>query len=473
MSEGEFELSPPEGLLEVARGLESRGHEAWAVGGAVRDALAGAGGGERSLAGGAGGDWDLATDARPEEVQRIFRRTVPIGVEHGTVGVLASDDVMYEVTTFRRDVETDGRHAVVEYADAIEEDLGRRDFTINALAWRPSTGELRDPYGGREDLHRGRLRAVGDPARRFAEDHLRVLRGLRFAGRYRMEIEPETREALASAVARTDDLSAERVREELMKVLADREPSAALRLYHEHGVLAIWYPEVRRAAEEDPRWELDLGAVDAVAPSRKLVRLARWLVPLAEEGEEREERGRELLERLKFSNRATERVAGLLRHFDRLPSPTDSDAQLRTWLSEVGAGRVRDLFRLHIAGARTTGAGERGRMLVHLWRRVHDELLSGTPLDVTDLAVSGRDLLELGVEEGPYVGLLLEELHAQVLENPELNHRDDLLELAEELMEIGALGGPAEAEEEGPWGPGTGLVGDDGGGAGGRGAGGG
>lgn len=448
MSGEEIQLSPPDGLLEVARGLESRGHEAWAVGGAVRDALAGSG----------RADWDLATDARPEEVQRIFRRTVPIGVEHGTVGVLASDDVMYEVTTFRLDVETDGRHAVVEYSDSIEEDLGRRDFTINALAWRPSTGDLRDPYGGREDLRHGVLRAVGDPARRFAEDYLRVLRGLRFAGRYRLEIDAATRQALASAAPRTEELSAERVREELVKVLSDREPSAALRLYHEHGVLDVWYPEVRRAAGEDPRWELDLGAVDAVAPTRPLVRLARWLVPVAADGEEREARGRELLERLKFSNRATERVAGLLRHYDRLPSPTDSDAQLRTWLSEVGAGRVRDLFRLHLAGVRTAGAGERGRMLVHLWRRVHAELLSGTPLDVTDLAVSGRDLLALGVEEGPYVGLLLDELHAQVLENPGLNNRDDLLELAEELMEVGALGGPAEAGEEGPWGPGTGLV---------------
>lgn len=454
MSADELELSPPGGLLEVARALESGGHEAWAVGGAVRDALAGSG----------RADWDLATDARPEEVQRIFRRTVPIGVEHGTVGVLASDDVMYEVTTFRLDVETDGRHAVVEYSDSIEEDLGRRDFTINALAWRPSTGELRDPYGGREDLGRGTLRAVGDPARRFAEDRLRVLRGLRFAGRYRMEIELATLEALASAVDRTDELSAERVREELMKVLADREPSAALRLYHEHGVLKVWYPEVHRAAERDPRWELDLGAVDAVASPRGLVRLARWLVPVAGDGAEREERGRKLLERLKFSNRATERVAGLLRHFDRLPSPTDSDAEIRTWLAEVGGGRVRDLFRLHLAAARTAGADERGRMLVHLWRRVHGELLSGTPLDVTGLAVGGRDLLDLGVEEGPYVGLLLDELHARVLENPELNRREDLLEVAEELMEIGALGGPTGSEAEGPWGPGTGLVEDDDGG---------
>ena len=448
-------FDPPGGFTEVAEGLESHGHEAWAVGGAVRDAVLGE----------TRADWDLATDARPEEVRRVFRRTVPIGVEHGTVGVLASDDVMYEVTTFRLDVETDGRHAVVEYADAIDDDLARRDFTINAVAWRPATDELRDPYGGREDLRRNVLRAVGDPATRFAEDRLRVLRGLRFAGRYRMEVADETRRALEAAVPATRELSAERVREELMKVLADRRPSDALRLYREHGVLDVWYPELHAAASGGARWEMNLGAVDAVSRRRPLVRLTRWLLPLAGQGEgdERAERGRELMDRLKFSNAATDRVAALLEHYDRIPGPMDSDAQVRTWLAEVGRSHVRDLFRLHIAGVRAAGAagGERGRMLTFLWRRVHQEMLSGLPLDVTDLAVNGRDLMELGVREGPYVGLLLNELHAQVLENPELNDREDLLELAGELMEVGALGGPEEPADGGPWG-GPGGDGDGG-----------
>ncbi len=432
------ELSPPEGLLEVADGLEEAGHEAWAVGGAVRDELQGRG----------RADWDLATDARPGEVRRIFRRTIPIGVEHGTVGVLASDDVMYEVTTFRRDVETDGRHAVVEFADELEEDLARRDFTINALAWRPADGELRDPFDGRADLDRGILRAVGDPATRFAEDHLRVLRGLRFAGRFRLEIEPATEEALEAAAPKTVDLSAERIREELMKVLADDEPSDALRLYHRYGVLAVWYPEVERVADSDPRWELDLGAVDAVARTRGIVRLARWLVPVGEDADERTERAGAILERLKFSNDATDRVTALLRHYETLPTPMDSDARIRAWLSEVGGERVRDLFRVHIAGARVKAAGERARMLVHVWRRVHGELLAGPPLDVTDLAVNGRDLMEAGVEEGPKIGLLLRELHAQVLENPGLNDRETLLRLVEELVDAGVLEGPAAPDLE-------------------------
>lgn len=437
MTDDRLELEPPEAFARLAETLESRGFEAWAVGGAVRDAMRGEG---RS-------DWDMATDARPDDVQRVFRRTVPVGVEHGTVGVLGADEVLYEVTTFRRDVETDGRHAVVEFAESLEEDLARRDFTINALAWRPATGELRDPYDGRSDLAEGVLRAVGDPGRRLAEDRLRVLRGLRFAGRYRMEIDPATRTALREAAPHTEELSAERIREELMKVMGDRTPSNALRLYREFGVLPVWYPELEGEDGDDPRRELHLGAVDAIIRERPLLRVARWLVPVADEGDERAERADALLERLKFSNRARERVVALLRHYDRLPAPTDSDAQLRTWLVEIGEGRVRDLFRLHVATVRAHGADERARLLVHLWRRVHEELLARPPLDVTDLAVSGRDLLARGVKEGPFVGILLDELHAQVLENPGLNNRDDLMELADELIEAGHLRGAEPAPE--------------------------
>lgn len=424
-----IELHPPGGLLEVARRLEERGHEAWAVGGAVRD----------ELAGHVRADWDLATDARPREIRSIFRRTVPIGIEHGTVGVIAGDGVMYEVTTFRRDVETDGRHAVVEFASTLEEDLARRDFTINALAWRPATGELRDPYGGRADLERGVLRAVEEPSLRFAEDYLRVLRGLRFAGRFGLEVEPETRAALAAAVPGTEGLSAERVREELTKVLADPRPSAALRLYGDHGILEIWFPELARVAAEDPRWELDLAAVDALPPSRAGVRLARLLVGTGREAQTRREKAGELLSRLKFSNADTGRVTHLVGAYEPLPAPTDSDAQVREWLAEVGEEDVRDVFRMHIAGARAGGANERGRYLVFLWRRVHEQLLSHPALTRAELAVDGNDLIALGVTEGPGLGFLLEELHAEVLEDPTLNERESLLEVARDLAEMAGI----------------------------------
>lgn len=422
-------FDPPEALHEIARTLESRGYEAWAVGGAVRDALMGQG----------GEDWDLATDARPDDVQRVFRRTVPVGVEHGTVGVLGSDEEMYEVTTFRRDIRTDGRHAVVEFTGDIREDLGRRDFTINAVAWRPATDEVLDPSGGRNDMRDRVLRAVGNPRERFREDYLRVLRGLRFAGRFSLRIEEETRRALEGATGYLGDLSAERIREELTKILADREPSVALRLYAEFGVLEEWYPELVPAYVEDPRREIYLAAVDALPPTRVPLRLARWLVPVAEDGERRAEAVREITERLRFSNRERDRVVHLVANYQPLVSPTDSAAQIREWIAGVGRENVYDLFRLHLADARAVAAEEKGRYLIHLWRRVREEARKDPPLTLDDLAVDGNDLMEVGVKQGPEVGILLEELMARVIEEPELNDRERLLELAEELMEMGSL----------------------------------
>lgn len=431
-------FDPPGPFLAVARRLEQAGYEAWAVGGAIRDSLLGEGA-DRT-------DWDLATDARPPEVQRLFRRTVPVGIEHGTVGVLTADGTLVEVTTFRRDVETDGRHAVVRFADSIEEDLGRRDFTINALAWRPATGDLRDPFGGAADLEAGVLRAVGDPEERFAEDYLRVLRGLRFAGRLDLRIEEATRGALERGVRGLDRLSAERVREELMKVLEGAAPSRALGLYAEVGALRPWYPELREVAETPAKWRETGRAVDRIGRHRPLLRLARLLVPIGEDGESRCRRAEALLGRLKCSNADTARVLHLLRHYEPLVGPVDSAARVREWLAEVGPGAARDLFRLHFATARASGDQTARRYLCEAWRAVHDRLLEHPPLRLADLAIDGTDLLQLGLPQGPLVGLFLEELHARVLEDPDRNERAALLEDARELIEMAGL---ARREEPG------------------------
>src|SRR5579864_4480774 len=169
-------LNPPKPVLEIARRLEDAGYEAWCVGGAIRDALLG----HPHL------DWDLATSATPDQVRELFgpRRTIPVGIEFGTVGVLDRRGVMHEVTTFRRDVRTDGRHAEVEFGVSLDDDLARRDFTINAIAFSPTRGELRDPFGGRADLERRIVRAVGYPEARMQEDRLRALRAIRFAARF-------------------------------------------------------------------------------------------------------------------------------------------------------------------------------------------------------------------------------------------------------------------------------------------------
>ncbi len=225
-----FEVSPPDQVLWIWRTLEEAGFETWIVGGAIRDILLGR----------PADDWDFATRARPKQIMAAFPRTVPIGVDHGTVGVLVPDGTLYEVTTFRRDVETFGRRAVVEFAETIEEDLARRDFTLNALAWHPDRAELLDPWSGVTDLDEHILRTVGDPTERFAEDLLRVLRGLRFAGQFGLTIEGETWRALRSAVPHLSQLSSERIQEEMMKVLSQAlKPSAALGLYAESGVFAV------------------------------------------------------------------------------------------------------------------------------------------------------------------------------------------------------------------------------------------
>lgn len=263
-------FTPPRDVVDMAERLKAAGFQAWAVGGAVRDALAGR----------EGGDWDIATDARPADVRRIFRRTVPIGIEHGTVGVLASDGVLYEVTTFRRDVETFGRHAVIEFADDIDADLSRRDFTFNAIAWNPLTDVLHDPFDGLADLEARCLRTVGDPDARFAEDWLRVLRALRFAGHFAMQVEEQTWAALTRAVPHLTELSAERVREEIGKILERTwRASVSLDLYLESGALAVLVPELAETAGIEmaggrSAWRRTLDAVDNAQPSRRLLRWA-------------------------------------------------------------------------------------------------------------------------------------------------------------------------------------------------------
>lgn len=424
-------LDPPEGFRMICERLESAGFEAWGVGGAIRDAWLGV---DRA-------DWDIATVARPEQVRSLFRRTVPLGIEHGTVGVIAPDGAMYEVTTFRRDVTTDGRHAEVEFADSVDEDLSRRDFTINAVAWRPATGEIRDPHGGRQDLDRRLLRAVGNPAERFAEDYLRVLRGLRFAGRYALDIEPTTRAELGEAVGGLERLSAERVREELLKSLAGPGAGNVLALYEETGALESWYPELAAVARDDPRWASTLAAIDAIPAHRSSLRLVRLLLSLPRDGDAEGSAATEILDRLKCSNAETRRAVHLWREYLPLVSPADSAARLREWLSEVGIEHARDLFRLHLASARASGASESQRALLHTWRRVHDELVGHAPIGLSDLAVDGNDLLALGLPSGPLVGLMLEELSAQVIEDPSRNDRDTLLAEARELIELGALDG--------------------------------
>ena len=437
-------LAVPRAVRWIARTLEGAGFETWTVGGAVRDAVRG----EPS------GDWDLTTRATPAEVQALFRRTVPVGVAHGTVGVLDSGGTLYEVTTFRRDVETSGRHAVVAFSDSLDEDLARRDFTINAIAWHPLDRRLLDPYEGRTDLERGILRTVGDPAARFREDYLRILRALRFAGRFGLTIEEPTWRALTGAVERTRHLSPERIREEMERILGgDTPPSRALGLYAAAGVLGVLYPELAplvglpRAAPGD-WYSHSLRAVDLLPAHRHGHARHRWAALLqavgepegrgsGEEGapdpaERTARRSTALLERLRASNAMVRETAHLSARILHPPAGGATAGDLRRWLARTGRGALADLCRLWIASARASALrgdspGEPGEgwlpapELAALIRRLRSIARSGAPLTVRELAFSGRDLIRLGLAPGPAFGDLLRHLLDRTLGDPSLN----------------------------------------------------
>lgn len=235
-------LNPPKAVLDIAQRLEQAGYEAWCVGGAIRDALLG----HPHL------DWDLATAATPDQVRELFgfKRTVPVGIAFGTVGVLDRDGLMHEVTTFRRDVKTDGRHAEVEFGVSLEDDLARRDFTINAIAYSPRRDELRDPFGGQADIERRVVRAVGDPDARMREDRLRALRAIRFAARFGFSIDPATQAAIEASAPHLSRLSAERVKQELDKTMEQvATPSSALLIWQQTGAFRTLIPSLASAPE--------------------------------------------------------------------------------------------------------------------------------------------------------------------------------------------------------------------------------
>ena len=410
-------LEAPPAVAELTRVLEGAGYETWAVGGAVRDAIQGL---RKS-------DWDLATRARPEQVRRLFRRTVPIGIEHGTVGVFGSDGVLYEVTTFRRDVEPMGRRAVVSYSETLEEDLSRRDFTINAIAWHPVRKEVRDPFGGLHDLEARVLRAVGTPEERFREDYLRVLRGLRFAGVLELTVDPATWTGLVDAVPGLDILSPERVRDELLKVMEGRRPSGALLLYRDAGVLKHVHPEL-----EPPSGDSPFAVVDAVKRHRKLLRVAAFfheVLPRSSgEGAEAVFTG------LRFSNAEVKTLARLMMAGPTPPDPEwPTDAARRRWMAAVGRPWLRSAMRIWLAGVRARPPGDDERDALEVVRAVRRDLAGGTPLTTAELPVSGSDLMAIGLEPGPAMGDTLRSLLDRVWEEPGMCNPDSLLQLARRL----------------------------------------
>jgi tRNA nucleotidyltransferase (CCA-adding enzyme) len=390
----------------IAQRLKAAGHDAWFVGGAVRDALL-----EIILHRSAprAADYDIATSALPDEVRTLFRRTVPIGIAHGTVAVLDERGASHEVTTFRKDVRTDGRHAEVEFGVSLEEDLARRDYTINAVAVHPDSGELRDPFAGRSDIEARLVRAVGDPAQRMREDRLRVLRALRFAATLGFTIDPATWEAVKDAAADLAHLSRERVRDEWLKMVGI-SASRGVSLWREAGVLEEVWPEL---AALDAAADAALDGVTGRDPV--LVTAAA----LAAAGASAESAG-EAARRLRLSNQDVDRVRRAVAGVGA-PLPAHGDRRaVRKWMSAQGAA-VDDVLGVMPEVERRPLTAT-----VLAIRRAKE------PLAVSDLAVSGDDLLEAGVKPGPAVGEALRRLLDLVLEDPERNTREDLLAAAVE-----------------------------------------
>jgi tRNA nucleotidyltransferase (CCA-adding enzyme) len=450
----------PQSVRRLCRTLGRAGFKSWAVGGAVRDVLLARMSGGDPRAAAASCDWDVATTARPEQVKGLFKRVVATGIAHGTVTVQL-DGEGYEVTTLRGETRySDGRHPdSVFYVADLEADLARRDFTVNAMAYDLDSEELVDPFGGLDDLRSRRLRAVGDPAQRFAEDGLRVLRAARFVATLELTLEPQTQEAIRPSLGSYRQVSAERIRDEWMKSLNARRPSRAFRVMQEHGLLEITAPELlamvgcrQNRYHAYDVWEHTMRTLDACFP-KPLLRLAALLHDTGkpasrafneDKGDftfyEHERRSREvastLLSRLRFSKEECSRVEALVLHHIVAYDGSWSDAAIRRWMRRVNPELVTDILALNRADVRAKGSDATAELdrLAELERRVAGVIAECSALSVRELRVNGHDLMrELGLAPGPELGRILRELLELVTEEPALNERDLLLESARRM----------------------------------------
>ena len=423
----------------IIKTLQEAGFEAYAVGGCVRD----------SLLGRVPDDWDITTSAKPQQVKALFSRTVDTGIAHGTVTVLQGRSG-YEVTTYRIDgAYEDGRHPRdVTFTASLAEDLKRRDFTVNAMAYNEEEG-LVDLFGGRADMERRALRCVGNPRERFGEDALRMMRAVRFSAQLDYVIEKDTMEAIRALSGTLSKISAERIRTELVKLLLSGHPER-FRTCYETGMTAVFLPEFDRMMEtgqNNPHHCYSVGehalcALRRIRPDQAL-RLAALLHDVGKpETESMDESGvnhfyghaakgaeltRKIMRRLKFDNDTADRVVRLVREHDRKIGL--SPAQMRRTVNCVGP----DLFDLKEADLLAQSdylRGEKQEELMRLralYEKVKEE---GDCLSLKGLAVTGRDLIGIGATPGPGLGALLQDLLGIVLENPSCNNRETLLEYA-------------------------------------------
>ncbi|MFP4562491.1 MAG: CCA tRNA nucleotidyltransferase [Spirochaetia bacterium] len=443
-------MKVPRILHDFSNAFHDSGHECYLVGGAVRNMIAGF---EVT-------DYDFATDALPEEVMKLFKRVIPTGIKHGTVTVLFRHH-KFEVTTYRTEgTYSDGRRPdTIEYLPSIEEDLKRRDFSINSLALNLHTGELLDLHGGREDIKNGLIRAIGTPDERFKEDPLRIMRACRFAAQLDFSIEEHTFDAAARLSDRIRSVSAERIRDEFEKILLSDIPSKGIHSMDRTGILDIIIPEMsegkgvlQKGFHDFDVFTHSLYSCDS-APKDLIVRLAALFhdigkpraISYDEEGIPSFHRHeqlsaamtRRILDRLKFPRSVERTVIHLIEQHMFHYQDQWSDSAVRRFVSRVGKESIGRLFQLRIADAE--GMSER-RMhpykLDELKVRVDEVITKDNAFTVKDLAVDGNDLArDAGVPKGPEMGVVLDFLLESVLDDPELNTREKLIDIARRYYE--------------------------------------
>jgi len=398
------DINLPTDVCYLIDRLNSYGHKAVIVGGCVRDALMGF---EPK-------DWDLATSATPAQVKSIFPKTFDTGIKHGTVTVV-HHKINYEITTFRTEGSyRDHRHPdTVSYTTSLREDLNRRDFTMNAIAYHP-VGGWSDPFHGMEDIKNCVIRGVGRPEERFHEDALRMLRALRFTGQLGFIIEDSTWKALQMKSTTIVHVSAERVREEFLKLLLSNGPDK-LELVNKSKLMVYYHPVFGNILKERE----GLFPYLRLCPSSAALRLSFLLEPLT--GGEAEE----LLQDFRFDNKTIKMVTMLIQ---ALKYPADTrPAGIRKQASRMGREAYEKFMILSRVKAQIRGSG---LAQINEWEEAYRQVISDKPcLSLKELALSGNDLISLGCRPGPELGLVLENLLEAVLETPKINTREDLLKL--------------------------------------------
>ncbi|MEL3912733.1 CCA tRNA nucleotidyltransferase [Treponema pedis] len=437
-------------LKEAALIFLQAGFSVYLVGGAVRDWFLG----KKCK------DYDIATDAAPYQVQKLFRKTIPTGIEHGTVTVLYKGEQI-ECTTFRCEADySDGRRPdTVNYVRTIQEDLSRRDFTMNAIAVNLADGSVVDPFNGIKDIKAKRIKTVGEPVLRFGEDGLRPIRAIRFAAQLNFHIEEKTLNAIPLMLEVCKKISPERFRDEFIKILKTENPIIALKLLESSGLLREFLPELFlcRGVEQRGMHKFDVLdhsflACNAAPAENLIVRLAALFHDIGKPSTRilneygdytfykhevvSEKMTRRIMQRLKFSNKETDEVCHLI--LNHMFNYTDdwSDAAVRRFIVRVAPENILNLFALRRAdGFALTAETIDLRSLLNFQKRIEKILESENAFSIKDLAVNGNDLITAGIAPGPKLGIILKELFSTVLDDPEQNTKDKLLKIALALNE--------------------------------------